>query len=433
MYTHLPATHPLNNFRDIEAVGLVLYFLGKHRRAIAQTSTVDKWPNTDGIIDLINLNGDLIGKFDIQIKKLPDINNMVYDLDVEYLAYCDQTASEPTLTLLVDTVKEKIYWFHVTREWIRKSNYAKNKAKVRIQLKDEHCFDRENTAYISQWEDIIREVQRGKGLLQQLLDNERGKRAMRMNLLDANYSPILTNLQLSVFTHEKLEDGSVKFIMSNKYQTEEMVFLNVDIHLTADLKPLVKLNMSPMRQESAYNSLMYYKALSRMKNGDVFYLVDNHSDFWCTGKVNHSEDDSKIEPTAEYMKLVVDIERKIDKKLILGRDITFEEHKYIQELEAIINTGRINITFKGKASVIAPENLDDLSDQKGVFVDLPIASCEHYWGINLGRKLIISDQPFSFKKSDNDENRFDAEIDGKYEVIFIDYFEGDYSQFGTKQ
>ncbi|MEC0343717.1 DUF4365 domain-containing protein [Peribacillus frigoritolerans] len=428
MHYHLPASHPVNNFKDIEAVGLVLYILGKHRRAIAQTSTVDKWPNTDGIIDLTSVNGELIGRFDVQIKKLPDNHNMVFDLDVEYLAYCDQTASEPTLTLLVDTVNEKVYWFHVTREWIQRSNFLKNKTRVRIQLNEAHSFDRLNKAYLDHWENIIREVQRRKNLLQQLLDYERGNREMHINLLDAQYSPILTNIKMNVLTHEKLKDGSTKFVMANTYSSEEMVFINVDIHLTSDLRPTVTINMTPMRRESALHNLMYFKCLSRLRNGEVFFLADNYSDFWCSGKVSYLEEVQKnIEQNVEFAKTVVNLERRINQKLPLGiKEITEEELNCVEELFDIVETGVRTISMKGKG-IKANKDTIDLNTLKSVDIDKQVVRSEIHWRINLGRKVLLSSRPFKVKGQEDNEIYLEADPEGICVFIFEEYYDGEYT------
>lgn len=424
MYHHLPAAHPLNNFRDIESVGFALYLLGKHRRAIAQTATVDKWPNTDGIIDLLSVNGELIGKFDIQIKKLPDDHNMVFDLDVKYLAYCDQVASEPTIALMVDTVNEKIYWFHVTKEWIRASNYKKNQTTVRIQLNDEHFFDRTNTDYLKQWEEIAKENRRHKNMLQQLLDAQRGNTFLRMNLLDENYTPILSNMKMSVIKRHKNDDGSFVFVMANTYEFEETVFVHVDVYLSPDLIPTLKINMSPMSRENAFHNMLYFKCLAQLKNGGVFYLADNHSDFWASGKVQIGQKLKDIKQSIKFTKTVVELERRLNEKLPLSQtELTNDELRYVQQLGTITQSGILEVPMSGRG-IRLPISSHEIDVNDSLRMDIPLLAAEFHWGINLGKKILVSSKPFIKQDQDN-EILLEAAPDGTCVLIFERYFKGE--------
>lgn len=426
MYHHLPAAHPLNNFRDIESVGFVLYILGKHQRAIAQTATVDKWPNTDGIIDLLSINGELIGKFDIQIKKLPDDHDMVFDLQVEYLAYCDQVASEPTLALMVDTVNEKIYWFHITKEWIRASNYATNKTKVRINLCDDRCFDRTNKEYLKQWEEIAKENRRHKNMLQQLLDAQRGKTFLRMNILDASYSPILSNIKMSVITRQESENGSFTFVMANTHEFEETVFVQVAVHLSPDLTPTVQIKMSPMSRENAFHNMMYFKSLAQLKKGGVFYLADNHSDFWASGVVQLDEKLEHIEQSIKFTRTVVDLERRTNEKLPLSQtDLTESELRHVEELVTITQSGFVEAAMQG-ISLPYPSHEIDVSN--ALEMDFPVTPAELHWGINLGKKIFASSKPFVIKREEANETFLEANPEGKCVFIFEEFYKGEHSE-----
>ncbi|MCL6663420.1 hypothetical protein [Paenibacillus amylolyticus] len=426
MYHHLPAAHPLNNFRDIEAVGFTLYLLGKHRRAIPQTATVDKWPNTDGIIDLLNENEELVGKFDIQIKKLPDDHNMVFDLPVKYIAYCDQVASEPTLILMVDTINEMIYWFHITKEWIRASNYASNKTSVRIRLSDERCFNRTNISYLKQWEEIAKENRKHKNMLQQLLDAQQGKTIIRMNLLDESYSPILSNMKMSIVTSQENDDGSYRFVLANKYEFEETVFVEVHVLLSTDLTPTLRINMSPMSRENAFHNLMYFKCLLQLKKGSLFYLADNHSDFWASGVAQLDEKIDNIEQSVKFTKTVVDLERKINEKLPLSQtELTEVELKYVQELVTITQLGYIT---PARTGIELPYPSEKIDANEALRLNKPVIGAEVHWGINLGNKILASSKPFLIIREDVDAAYLEPDPEGEFVIIFEQFYEGEYSE-----
>ncbi|MBD0383887.1 DUF4365 domain-containing protein [Paenibacillus sedimenti] len=425
MYDHLPATHPLNNFRDIESVGFALYLLGKHRRAIAQTATVDKWPNTDGIIDLLSINGELIGKFDIQIKKLPDDHNMVFDLPVKYLSYCLKVASEPTITLMVDTINEKIYWFHVTKEWIQASNYSENKETVRIPLSDDRCLDRSNISYLTHWEEIAKENRRHKNMLQQLLDAEKGNTFLRMNLLDESYSPILSNIKMSVITRQENEDGSFTFIMANTYEFEETVFLQVNAHLSPDLVPTLSLNMSPMSKENAFHNMIYFKCLAQLRTSGRFYLADNHSDFWAEGAVQFEEPIEHIENSIKFYKTVVDLERRINEKLPLSQsELTPNELRCVEQLVSATQSGFVLAALTG---IKLPYPSNEIDMNEALRIKSQIINAEGHWGINLGNKILASSKPFIIIKEEEDGTLIQPDPSGKFAIIFEQFYLGEFS------
>ena len=106
-----PASHPDSNFTDEESVAFVRLLLAKHRRVIRKNiSSIDRWPNIDGHVEIHDEHKNLIGRLSAQLKTLPSDHNLKYDCKVEFLAYCEKV--EPCLLLGVDNLTEKVYWLY---------------------------------------------------------------------------------------------------------------------------------------------------------------------------------------------------------------------------------------------------------------------------------------------------------------------------------
>src|SRR4051812_2512440 len=90
-----PASHPASNFTDVQSVSLVSHLLARHGRVIANISSVDKWPNIDGRVEIQDEQNNLIGPLSVQVKTLAANHTLKYDCKVDFLAYCEKI--EPCL------------------------------------------------------------------------------------------------------------------------------------------------------------------------------------------------------------------------------------------------------------------------------------------------------------------------------------------------
>jgi len=148
-----PASHPVSNFTDDQSVSFVRYLLAKHRRVIAYISSIDKWPNIDGRVEIQDEHNNLIGPLSVQVKTLTANHNLKYDCEVNFLAYCEQV--EPCLLLGVDHQSQKVYWLFFDVQSVREIDYKNNKSTKTVHFRAAQYFDENTTGYIEEWAKIV--------------------------------------------------------------------------------------------------------------------------------------------------------------------------------------------------------------------------------------------------------------------------------------
>lgn len=148
-----PASHPDSNFTDDESVSLVKYLLAKHRRVIANISSIDRWPNIDGRVEVQDEHNNLIGPLSLQVKTLASNHNLKYDCKVDFLAYCEKV--EPCLLLGVDHQTQKVYWLYLDVQNVREIDYKNNKSTKTVYFKEAQYFDANTKGYIDEWTEIV--------------------------------------------------------------------------------------------------------------------------------------------------------------------------------------------------------------------------------------------------------------------------------------
>lgn len=85
-----PAVFPANNTEEQNSVIKLLDILDKSRIK-PEATFMDKYPNTDGYITITDVKQYPIGKCEIQIKTLPDINLVKphYQCTLPFLSHCE--------------------------------------------------------------------------------------------------------------------------------------------------------------------------------------------------------------------------------------------------------------------------------------------------------------------------------------------------------
>ncbi|HET7302712.1 MAG TPA: hypothetical protein VFI74_05275 [Candidatus Saccharimonadales bacterium] len=149
------ASHPKANFIDTETIGLVQRVLGRHGRAIPvpHLSTVDKWPNTDGALDIQNRAGKIVGTIGVQVKTLPSNHNLKFECPVSFLLYC---MAVPCILLGVDTQADTIYWLYFDGPILKNAGLEKYKSSKTVTFNKKQSFDLNRDDYLDAWEKIVR-------------------------------------------------------------------------------------------------------------------------------------------------------------------------------------------------------------------------------------------------------------------------------------
>jgi len=109
-----PAPYPLTNTPEIKAVVGLIYILDLNC-VKPDAKFLDKVPNTDGILELVNQYQTPIGKLEVQIKVLgsKNIETPKYQCSKPFLAFCEQSIL-PVLLIVVDIQNQIAYWEHIS-------------------------------------------------------------------------------------------------------------------------------------------------------------------------------------------------------------------------------------------------------------------------------------------------------------------------------
>lgn len=148
-----PASHPQSNFIDKQSVSLIESILTTHARVMPDLSTIDKWPNIDGHMDIQDENGDIVGPLTVQVKTLPGNHGMKLSCPVSFLSYCEQI--ESCLLLGADNNSKKIYWLYLDKTSLKDIDYRSNKLTKTIYFDKSQCLSEGEKAYIDAWTLIV--------------------------------------------------------------------------------------------------------------------------------------------------------------------------------------------------------------------------------------------------------------------------------------
>lgn len=156
--------YDINSFYDSDGVSFLTQFLQQKRNIKGVIPSDDKIPNLDGTIQLLtNIDKEEkaipIRIFNVQVKTL---NNDYYNKNKKYnktkYKYRVETkvfnivknhiTSDPVLLFLVDTKNKKIFWFHVSIDWVLRLGITDEKDKTiyfddEYQIKDFDIFYQE--------------------------------------------------------------------------------------------------------------------------------------------------------------------------------------------------------------------------------------------------------------------------------------------------
>jgi len=149
--TAKPASHSKNSFTDKQSISLIENILSKHGRVMPNLSSIDKWPNIDGRVEMQDEQGRLVGPLTVQVKTLPDNHNLKFSCPVSFLSYCE---IEPCLLLGVDNSNEKVYWKYFDSTITKTIDFKNNQHKT-LYFDAKHYFDKNEKSYLDAWTAII--------------------------------------------------------------------------------------------------------------------------------------------------------------------------------------------------------------------------------------------------------------------------------------
>jgi|GEM_PF-2538510 len=149
-----PARYPPTNTPESDAITIFKYILCKNVKAYI--NEMDKIPNYDGYLEILNEDFRHIGKIDVQIKKMPDncSEQPKYPCSLEFLSFCyDNTL--PVFLILVDVKNEVAYWCFMNRELLNNLSIKEGSGSKTIKVPKENIIRKSNSDYLGAWKKII--------------------------------------------------------------------------------------------------------------------------------------------------------------------------------------------------------------------------------------------------------------------------------------
>ncbi|MEQ2007065.1 MAG: hypothetical protein ABMA26_09715 [Limisphaerales bacterium] len=204
-----PAPYPPNNTAELAAV---ITFLGllDLSRVKPEARFLDKVPNLDGSIELVDEDQRPIGELKIQIKKIPD-NALSFDCPIELVAYSTRVTS-PFVLVCVDVGSKKAYWRHLSQLM---PEFKPDQKTFTVRFQPVVHEVGVGSPYIEQWQDLCADYLRRVSehpRLKQTVETEIGliglsyedRRAFQQFVDEVN---VLLDVDLPVVKHERFADA----------------------------------------------------------------------------------------------------------------------------------------------------------------------------------------------------------------------------------
>lgn len=146
-----PAGYPATAATETESRNILMNLLNT-KFIKGEIKVLDKYPNTDGILEITDVNQLPLGKIDVQLKTLQPKNykKPCYQCERSFFVYCENSAL-PVILIVVNRTERKAYWRHIDSVTIQEvsEKIVGNSCAVSIPI--ENCIDGLNEAYISAW------------------------------------------------------------------------------------------------------------------------------------------------------------------------------------------------------------------------------------------------------------------------------------------
>jgi hypothetical protein len=153
-----PAKYPPTNISESRAITIFRYILSEYVKV--DIREMDKVPNYDGYLEIINQDHVPVGKLEIQMKKMSDEHHEKpkYQCSLEFLSYCE-SCTLPIFLILVDTKNEVAYWLFISRKLLKilAKRVKKGSESINVKIPLKNIIRQGNAEYLVEWQRIIDE------------------------------------------------------------------------------------------------------------------------------------------------------------------------------------------------------------------------------------------------------------------------------------
>jgi hypothetical protein len=146
-----PAPYPKSSSTEIESRDIFHRLLNR-QFVKGDINVMDKTPNWDGILELLDEQYSSVGKIEVQLKtlRLEFANNPKQQCDQSFFSYC-LTAALPVLLVVVDKQNEKAYWRHIDAVTLQEVKQNIRGKSYLLPIPAENFVDGSDQRYIDEW------------------------------------------------------------------------------------------------------------------------------------------------------------------------------------------------------------------------------------------------------------------------------------------
>ena len=153
-----PAPYPKTSTSEIESRDIFHRLLNR-QFVKGDINVMDKTPNWDGILELLDEQNSGVGKIEVQLKTLRSefVNDPKQQCGEAFFSYC-LTAALPVLLVVVDKENEKAYWRQIDAVTLQEVKQNIKGESYLLSVPIENCLDGTDQRYLSEWRKRAKEA-----------------------------------------------------------------------------------------------------------------------------------------------------------------------------------------------------------------------------------------------------------------------------------
>lgn len=153
-----PAPYPSTSVAEVESKNIFQGLLDANF-VRGEVRIMDKYPNTDGVLEITNEESITVGKIDIQLKTLQPKNyaSPSYQCERSFFSYCENSPL-PVILVVVNRQDKKAYWLHIDADTLKYVASKMSGESYTISIPVENCIDGVKREYIEKWTEKAKEA-----------------------------------------------------------------------------------------------------------------------------------------------------------------------------------------------------------------------------------------------------------------------------------
>ena len=153
-----PAPYPSTSAAEVESKNIFQGLIDTNF-VRGEVRVMDKYPNSDGILEITNAERITVGKIDIQLKTLQTKNyaSPSYQCERSFFSYCENSPL-PVILVAVNRQDKKAYWLHIDAATLKDVASKMTGESYNISFPVENCIDGVKREYIEKWTEKAKEI-----------------------------------------------------------------------------------------------------------------------------------------------------------------------------------------------------------------------------------------------------------------------------------